>query len=61
MQAAYEQYRSGCQLISVLTNLQVQLFDHDRFYRSITPPMICPPCLSVINMQLWFMSFSSPL
>src|SRR5437773_8674299 len=30
MQAAYEQYRSGCQLISILTNLEVQLFDHER-------------------------------
>ncbi len=30
MQAAYEQYTSGCQLISVLTNLEVQLFDHER-------------------------------
>ena len=30
MQAAYEQYRSGCQLISTLTNLEVQLFDHER-------------------------------
>jgi two-component system, response regulator YesN len=30
MQAAYEQYRSGCQLISLLTNLEVQLFDHER-------------------------------
>ncbi len=30
MQAAYEQYRSGCQLISILTNLEVQLFDNER-------------------------------
>src|SRR6266487_562510 len=30
MQAAYEQYGSGCQLISILTNLEVQLFDHER-------------------------------
>jgi two-component system response regulator YesN len=30
MQAAYEQYTSGCQLISILTNLEVQLFDHER-------------------------------
>jgi two-component system response regulator YesN len=30
MQAAYEQYISGCQLISILTNLEVQLFDHER-------------------------------
>jgi two-component system, response regulator YesN len=27
MQPAYEQYKSGCQLISLLTNLEVQLFD----------------------------------
>jgi len=30
MQAAYEQYRAGCQLISILTNLEVQLFDNER-------------------------------
>ncbi|MGH2498194.1 MAG: helix-turn-helix transcriptional regulator [Ktedonobacteraceae bacterium] len=27
MQPAYEQYRSGCQIISLLTNLEVQVFD----------------------------------
>ncbi len=30
MQPAYEQYKSGCQMISILTNLEVQLFDHER-------------------------------
>ena len=30
MLAAYEQYTSGCQMISILTNLEVQLFDHER-------------------------------
>ena len=30
MQSTYEQYRSGCQMISLLTNLEVQLFDHER-------------------------------
>lgn len=30
MQTAYEQYTSGCQMISILTNLEVQLFDHER-------------------------------
>src|SRR3989442_13300975 len=30
MQAAYEQYRSDWQMISILTNLEVQLFDHER-------------------------------
>ncbi len=30
MHPAYEQYRSGCQLISILTNLEVQLFDTER-------------------------------
>jgi two-component system response regulator YesN len=29
MQPAYEQYRSGCRMISLLTNLEVQLFDTD--------------------------------
>ena len=27
MHPAYEQYTSGCQMISLLTNLDVQLFD----------------------------------
>lgn len=27
MQTEYEQYRSGCKMISILTNLEVQLFD----------------------------------
>ncbi|HET9921214.1 MAG TPA: helix-turn-helix transcriptional regulator [Ktedonobacteraceae bacterium] len=27
MQPAYEQYRPGCRMISLLTNLEVQLFD----------------------------------
>src|SRR5947209_14106570 len=27
MQFAYEQYTSGCQIISLLTNLEVQVFD----------------------------------
>jgi two-component system response regulator YesN len=30
MQAAYEQYTSGCKMISILTNLEVQLFDNER-------------------------------
>src|SRR5207244_5448080 len=30
MQPAYEKYKSGCQMISLLTNLEVQLFDHER-------------------------------
>src|SRR2546421_475038 len=30
MQAAYEQYRSGCQMIALLTNLEVQLLDNER-------------------------------
>jgi two-component system, response regulator YesN len=30
MQSACEQYKSGCQMISLLTNLEVQLFDHER-------------------------------
>jgi two-component system, response regulator YesN len=30
MQSPYEQYESGCQMISLLTNLEVQLFDHER-------------------------------
>src|SRR5947209_4243705 len=29
MQAAYEQYTSGCQMIALLTNLEVQLFDNE--------------------------------
>jgi two-component system response regulator YesN len=29
MQPAYEQYKSGCQMISLLTNLDVQLFDNE--------------------------------
>ena len=29
MQHAFEQYRSGCHMISILTNLEVQLFDTD--------------------------------
>ena len=29
MQPAYEQYKSGCNLILLLTNLEVQLFDND--------------------------------
>jgi AraC-like DNA-binding protein len=29
MQPAYEQYKSGCQVISLLTNLEVQLFDNE--------------------------------
>ncbi len=29
MQPAYEQYSSGCQMISLLTNLEVQLFDNE--------------------------------
>ncbi len=29
MQPAYEQYRSGCQILSLLTNLEVQLFDNE--------------------------------
>src|SRR5437773_11011326 len=30
MQPAYEKYKSGCQMISLLTNLEVQLFDNER-------------------------------
>ncbi len=30
MQSAYEQYRSGCLTISLLTNLEVQLFDNEK-------------------------------
>src|SRR5437763_17031814 len=30
MQPAYEQYSSGCQMISLLTNIEVQLFDNER-------------------------------
>ena len=30
MQPAYERYRSGCRKISLLTNLDVQLFDTER-------------------------------
>ena len=30
MQHAFEQYRTGCRMISVLTNLEVQLFDAEQ-------------------------------
>jgi hypothetical protein len=30
MQPAYERYRSGCRMISILTNLDVPLFDTER-------------------------------
>lgn len=29
MRPAYEQYRAGCQMFSLLTNLEVQVFDTD--------------------------------
>jgi len=45
MHPAYEQYTSGCQMISLLTNLEVQLFDIDgvlqlRYARYDLPTML---------------------
>jgi two-component system response regulator YesN len=45
MQPVYEQYKSGCQIISILTNLEVQAFDNEsvlqlHYARYDLPPVL---------------------
>lgn len=61
MQAAYEQYRSGCQLISILTNLEVQLFDPQRIsqihYASYDLPTVLERYKQAALVQVLFCEY----
>jgi len=61
MQAAYEQYRAGCQLISILTNLEVQLFDNERVSQIHYASYDLPTVIERYKQAALSTSFSSPL
>ena len=51
MHPAYEQYRSGCQIISLLTNLQVQLFDTEGVSQVHCAPYDLPTLLERLKQK----------
>jgi YesN/AraC family two-component response regulator len=61
MQAAYEQYTSGCQLISILTNLDVQLFDHERISQVHYASYDLPPVIERYKQAALVQVLQQPL
>ena len=51
MHSAYERYRSGCQIISLLTNLDVQLFDTEGVSQSRYAPYDLPTKLERLKQE----------
>ena len=51
MQPTYEQYRYGCQLLSILTNLEVQLFDTQRISQLRCARSALPQVLEDLKQQ----------
>lgn len=61
MQPTYEQYTSGCQMISLLTNLEVQLFDIERVLRLHYARYDLPAVLERLKQEALLRVLQQPL
>ncbi len=60
MHSAYERYRSGCQIISLLTNLDVQLFDTEGVSQSRYAPYDLPTMLERLKQKALTLILQQP-
>lgn len=61
MQPVYEQYRSGCSMISLLTNLEVQMFDQERVSQLLYARYDLPAVLERLKQEQLTRMLEQPL